>query len=109
MTKKFWMWDIAEENTLRIEGVIAEESWLGDVITPKLFKTDLNQLFTGKDITVWIIQSRRRCVLLVSSIYNMLKEHNGKVTIKIDSLAASAASLICMAGDEVLMTPSSLC
>ncbi|MFO7197251.1 Clp protease ClpP, partial [Enterococcus faecium] len=38
-------------------------------------------------------------------IYNMLKEYSGDVTIKIDGLAASAASVIAMAGDKVVMSP----
>ena len=105
MTKKFWLWDTAEENTLRIEGVIAEESWWGDEITPKQFKADLTQ--RSGDITVWV-NSPGGDVFAASQIYNMLKEHNGKVTVKIDSLAASAASVIAMAGDEVLMSPSAM-
>jgi len=104
MTKKFWLWD-KEENTLRIEGVIAEQSWWGDEITPKQFKAELSQ-HTG-DITVWV-NSPGGEVFAAVQIYNMLKEHNGKITVKIDSLAASAASLIAMAGDEVLMAPSSM-
>lgn len=105
MTKKFWIWDIAEENTLRIEGVIAEQSWFGDEITPTQFKSELSQ--RNGDITVWV-NSPGGDVFAAVQLYNMLKEHNGKVTIKIDSLAASAASVIAMAGDEVLMSPSAM-
>jgi ATP-dependent Clp protease protease subunit len=102
MGKRFWNWT-EEENILYLNGFIAEESWLGDEITPKLFKTDLNA-FDGKDITVWI-NSPGGDVFSASSIYTMLKEHTGKVTVKIDGLAASAASVIAMAGDDVLMSP----
>jgi len=38
-----------------------------------------------------------------SAIYNALKRHDGKVTIAIDAIAASAASVIAMAGDEIQM------
>ena len=38
----------------------------------------------------------------------MLSEYPGKVTVKVDGLAASAASVIAMAGDEVLMSPVSM-
>ena len=48
--------------------------------------------------------TRRRC-FAASQIYNMLKEYNGKVTVKIDGIAASAASVIAMAGSEILMSP----
>lgn len=105
MNKKFWVWDLAEENTLRIEGVIAEESWWGDEITPAQFKAELSQ--RNGDITVWV-NSPGGDVFAAVQLYNMLKEHNGKVTVKIDSLAASAASVIAMAGDEVLMSPSAM-
>jgi ATP-dependent Clp protease, protease subunit len=40
-----------------------------------------------------------------ASIYNALKEHDGKITVKIDGKAMSAASVIAMAGDEILMSP----
>ena len=58
-----------------------------------------------------VIQQGGTClpyVMAATKIYNMLKAYNGKVTVKIDSLAASAASVIAMAGDEVLMSPLSL-
>ena len=58
-----------------------------------------------------VIQQGGTClpyVMAATQIYNMLKSYNGKVTVKIDSLAASAASVIAMAGDEVLMSPLSL-
>jgi ATP-dependent Clp protease, protease subunit len=105
MNKRFWVWDKLEENTLHLNGVIAEQSWLGDEITPGQFKQDLIQ--HAGDITVWL-NSPGGDVFAAVQIYNMLKEHDGKVTVKIDSLAASAASVIAMAGDEVLISPSGL-
>ena len=114
--KKFWHWikNDADENdvadtpttrTLYLNGVIAEESWYGDEVTPQLFKDELNA--DNGDIEVWI-NSVGGDVMAATQIYNMLKSYNGKVTVKIDSLAASAASVIAMAGDEVLMSPLSL-
>jgi len=102
---KFWNW-LDEENTLHLNGTIAAESWFEDNVTPQMFKSDLDN-FTGKDITVWI-NSHGGDVFAASNIYNMLKEHKGKVTVKVDGLAASAASVIAMAGDELLMSPVSL-
>ncbi|MCL1878006.1 MAG: Clp protease ClpP, partial [Defluviitaleaceae bacterium] len=102
--RKFWNWVRNEdgERTLQLEGVIAEESWFGDEATPKMFKNDL---YSGKgNITVWI-NSPGGCAFAAAQIYNMLKEYTGKVTVKIDSLAASAASVIAMAGDEICMSP----
>lgn len=71
-------------------------------MTPVQFKQEL-KLHDG-DITVWL-NSPGGDVFAAVQIYNMLKEHQGKVTVKIDSLAASAASMIAMAGDEVLISP----
>ena len=114
--KKFWNWvkndagesdvtDTPSTRTLYLNGVIAEESWYGDEITPQVFKDELES--DNGDIEVWI-NSVGGDVMAATQIYNMLKSYNGKVTVKIDSLAASAASVIAMAGDEVLMSPLSL-
>ena len=59
------------------------------------------------DITVWINSPGGDCVA-AAQIYNMLSEYPGKVTVKIDGLAASAASVIAMAGNEVYMSPVSM-
>ena len=46
--------------------------------------------------------------MAVAQIYNMLSNYAGKVTVKIDGIAASAASVIAMAGDAVLVAPVSM-
>lgn len=103
MSKKFWNWEKNEEGrTLYFDGYIAQDSWYDDDITPKKFKAEL--LESEGDISVWL-NSPGGDVFAASQIYNMLKEYKGKVTVKIDGLAASAASVISMAGDEVLMSP----
>ncbi len=107
MHKKFWNWVKNEDGlrTLYLDGAIAEESWLGDEITPKQFK---NELLSGEgNITIWI-NSPGGDVFAASQIYNMLMEYKGNVTVKIDGIAASAASVIAMAGGEVLMSPVSM-
>lgn len=106
---KFWNWTKnLETNTpeLRLEGEIASETWWGDEVTPKIFKDELNK-YEGKDITVWI-NSPGGDVIAGSQIYTMLKEHKGKVTVKVDGLAASSASFIAMAGDTVQMSPTAM-
>ena len=114
--RKFWHWikndagesDTADTPTVRtlyLNGVIAAESWLDDDVTPQLFKDELES-GTG-DIEVWL-DSPGGDVMAATQIYNMLKNYKGKVTVKIDSLAASAASVVAMAGDEILMSPLSL-
>ena len=103
--RKFWNWTSSEdERVLRIDGVIAEESWLDDEITPKQFKSEL--MSGSGDITLWI-NSPGGDVFAASQIYNMLMDYKGDVTVKIDGLAASAASVIAMAGTRVSMSPVS--
>ncbi len=93
------------ERILELNGTIAEESWFDDDVTPQLFKDELNS-GTG-DITVWINSPGGDCVA-AAQIYNMLSNYKGKVTVKIDGIAASAASVIAMAGDTVLVSPVSM-
>ena len=107
--KKFWKWknqtETNPERTLFLNGTIAEESWFDDDITPQLFKEDL--LAGEGDITVWINSPGGDCVA-AAQIYNMLMDYKGNVTVKIDGIAASAASVIAMAGTSVLMSPVSM-
>lgn len=107
-TRKFWTWKNQAqqtERTLFLNGTIAEESWFDDDVTPRLFK---DELFNGNgDITIWINSPGGDCVA-AAQIYNMLMDYKGNVTIKIDGIAASAASVIAMAGTKVLMSPVSM-
>ena len=106
--KKFWNWKNqteAAERTLFLNGTIAEESWFDDDVTPQLFK---DELMSGSgNITVWINSPGGDCVA-AAQIYNMLMDYKGDVTVKIDGIAASAASVIAMAGTKVLVSPVSM-
>jgi ATP-dependent Clp protease protease subunit len=107
MGNKFWVWakDAEEKRVLYFDGVIASESWFDDEITPALFRSEL---YAGSgDITVWLNSPGGDCIA-ASQIYSMLMEYKGNVTIKIDGLAASAASVIAMAGTNVMMAPTAL-
>lgn len=114
--KKFWNWKNRmvlnqetnleqTERVLFLNGTIAEDSWFDDDVTPQLFKEEL--VSGSGDITVWINSPGGDCVA-AAQIYNMLREYEGNVTVKIDGIAASAASVIAMAGDKVLMSPVSM-
>lgn len=114
--KKFWNWKNRTvlnqetnleqvERVLFLNGTIAEDSWFDDDVTPQLFKEEL--ISGSGDITVWINSPGGDCVA-AARIYNMLREYEGNVTVKIDGIAASAASVIAMAGDKVLMSPVSM-
>lgn len=113
---KFWNFTtIADDGgnesvELRIEGDIIDDSdtWIYELFgekatSPNAFKQDLHE-FKGKDITVWI-DSYGGSVFAGAGIYNALKEHDGKITVKVDGKAMSAASVIAMAGDEIYMSP----
>lgn len=111
MKRKFWNWiknedeSVPESRTLFLNGEISDETWFGDEVTPRIFR---DELLDGEgDISVWI-NSPGGDVFAAAQIYNMLRDYNGKVTVKIDSIAASAASVIAMAGDEILMGPTAL-
>ena len=105
---KFWNWVKDEETgarTLYLDGTIAEESWFDDDVTPAAFK---DELFSAEgDVTIWINSPGGDCVA-ASQIYSMLMDYKGDVTVKIDGIAASAASVIAMAGTKVLMAPTAL-
>lgn len=106
---KFWNWTTRKEEpserVLLISGVIAEESWLDDQVSPQQFKEELEK---GEgDITVWINSPGGDCIA-AAQIYNMLLSYKGTVTVKIDGIAASAASVIAMAGTKVMMSPVSM-
>ena len=87
---------------LFLNGTIAEESWFDDEVTPALFKEEL--MAGSGDITVWINSPGGDCVA-AAQIYNMLMDYPHDVTVKIDGIAASAASVIAMAGTKVLISP----
>ena len=103
---RFWNYDdtpAGEPAVLRLEGVIASESWWGDEVTPAMFRQEL-EAHPG-DIVVYI-NSPGGDVFAGSQIYTMLMEHKGNVTVKIEGIAASAASVIAMAGTTVLIAPT---
>ncbi len=102
--KKFWNWTSGKngERVLRLEGPIDADKFWGDEITPDDFRKELES--GSGDVTVWL-NSPGGNVFAAASIYTMLKDYDGKITVKIDAIAASAASVVAMAGDEVIMSP----
>lgn len=106
--KKFWNFkepEDLEERILYLNGTIAEESWFEDDVTPEMFREEL--FASDRDIVVWI-NSPGGDVIAGAQIYNMLLEYPEHVTVKIDGIAASAASVIAMAGDTIYMSPVSM-
>ena len=106
--KKFWNFiqnEDTSETELLFNGPISEDTWWGDEVTPALFRDELAKV--SGNLTVWL-NSPGGDVFAASQIYSMLKNHKGKVTVKIDGIAASAASVVAMAGDETLIAPTAL-
>jgi len=89
----------SEENTINVFDVIGEDYWTGEGVTAKSVGKSLASM-KGKDITV-NINSPGGSMFEGLAIYNQLREHDGKITVKVLGIAASAASVIAMAGDEI--------
>jgi ATP-dependent Clp protease protease subunit len=105
---RFWNWARdadTGERVLYLDGIIAAESWFDDEITPGKFREEL--MAGDGDITIWLNSAGGDCIA-ASQIYSMLMDYKGSVTIKIDGLAASAASVIAMSGTKVLIAPTAL-
>lgn len=75
---------------------------MGDEVTPKEFAEDLKALGDITELTVRI-NSGGGDVFAGQAIYSLLKSHPAKVTVYVDGLAASIASVVAMAGDTVIM------
>ena len=104
MKRKFWNWvrNEGEKRVLLLDGEISDETWWGDEVTPQMFRSDLNA--AEGDIDLWINSPGGDCYA-AAQIYNMLMEYKGNVAVKIDGIAASAASVVAMAGTTVEMSP----
>ena len=104
---KFWNWihDDSGGRVLRLEGPIDSESFWGDEITPQMFRDELYA--EEGDITLWV-NSPGGNVFAAAEIYTMLRDYPGNVTVRIASIAASAASVVAMAGNVVQMSPTAL-
>ena len=104
MKRKFWNWvrNEGEKRVLLLDGEISDETWWGDEVTPAIFREELHA--AEGDIDLWINSPGGDCYA-AAQIYNMLMEYPGEVTVKIDGIAASAASVVAMAGSTVEMSP----
>ena len=104
MKRKFWNWvrNEGEKRVLLLDGEISDETWWGDEVTPQMFRSELNA--AEGDIDLWINSPGGDCYA-AAQIYNMLMEYKGNVAVKIDGIAASAASVVAMAGTTVEISP----
>ena len=85
---------------LILEGDISSTTWWGDEVTPRQFTEELNALGNVPEIVVRI-NSGGGDVFAANAIYTRLKDNAAKITVKIDGWAASAATIVAMAGDVI--------
>lgn len=105
MSKQFWNFkNISNsEAELTVYGYISmESSWFFDTVTSKQFAKELSALGNVKKITVKI-NSGGGDVFAAHAIYSLLKENSAKIITVVEGIAASAASVILMAGDEIIV------
>lgn len=99
----FWRFlDVADgaEPEMELNGYISEYSWMDDEITPKMFKDDLYSHGRGGPITIRMT-SYGGDVIAAAQMHTIIKDYPGRVTVRIDGIAASAATVVAVAGDQV--------
>ena len=107
MPENFWKFrNDGETPELMLYGEISNTSWYGDELTPGILANDLAKL-DGRDLDVHI-NSPGGDVFAALAIYNQLKSYPGKVTMRIDGMCASAATVIACAGDKVIMPSNTI-
>lgn len=92
---------------ITIYGSIGEDFW-GDSISAKSFNEKLGEIASSVNQIDVRLNSGGGDVFDGIVIYNRLKQHKAKVTVYIDGLAASIASVIALAGDEVIIGEGAL-
>lgn len=109
MKDRFWQIknQVNGSGEILLYGPIASSrSWFNDTVTPQEFARDLESL-NGKDVTVRI-NSGGGDVFAAHAIHNQLVAYKGRVTVIIDGLAASAATIVAMAGQKIIMPSNSM-
>lgn len=90
----------AGDNTISVLDPIGVDPWTGEGVTVKRIAAALRSIGADRDVIV-NINSPGGDLFEGMAIYNLLRDHGGQVTVKILGLAASAASIVAMAGDEI--------
>lgn len=106
---KYWEMKKQQNNkaTVYITGDIVSQEWVDDDTSASGFKQDLDKLGSVDNIDLHI-NSGGGSVFDGIAIFNMLKSNPAKITVYVDALAASIASVIAMAGDEIIMPSNSM-
>lgn len=95
-----------KKGQIDIYGIIGGDGFFEDGITADYFAKELKKMGSVNEIDVHI-NSDGGDAFQGRTIYSLLSAHQAKVTVYVDGLAASAASLIAMAGDEIVMAEGS--
>jgi ATP-dependent Clp protease protease subunit len=90
------------EPMIELDGYISEYSWFDDDVTPKMFRDDLNAHGAGGPVTIRL-HSYGGDVIAASVMHGIIKDYPGQVTVQIDGIAASAATVVAVAGDHIQM------
>src|SRR5690606_2072539 len=109
--RKFWQFRAAADDPkvgeLLLYGEISDFTWWGDEVTPRQFREDLEALGDIDELRVYI-NSPGGDVFAGQAILSTLKRHKARKVVYVDGLAASAASVVAMAGDVIRMPRNSM-
>jgi ATP-dependent Clp endopeptidase proteolytic subunit ClpP len=108
--RKFWEFKASADGAsgdLLIYGDISDVSWWEDDVTPSNFARELKDLGDISTLNVYI-NSYGGDAFAGQAIHSQLKRHKAQVNVYIDGIAASAASIIAMAGDKVIMPKNAM-
>jgi ATP-dependent Clp protease protease subunit len=101
----FWRFRNVEEGQdpeMELYGYISEFSWDQDEITPKMFRDDLMRVGNGGPIKIRL-NSYGGDVIAASMMSTIMRDYPGPITVQIDGIAASAATVVAVAGNRVLI------
>jgi len=92
--------DEPSEATISILEPIGKDFWTGEGVTAKRIAAALRTIGPDKDVTI-SINSPGGDLFEGMAIYNLLRDHKAEIKVKVLGIAASAASIVAMAGDEI--------
>lgn len=91
---------VEDPQSISMFGAVGADPWTGDGITAKRIAGALRAIGPKNDVVV-NVNSPGGDYFEGLAIYNLLREHQGAVVVNVLGIAASAASVIAMAGDTV--------
>lgn len=113
MPKQFWKVKNIADNVgeLLIYGDLSDSTWWGDEVTPKQFNEDLDSLNGVNELHIRINSYGGDVFAghaMLNSINNFKRKNDCEVKVFVDGIAASAASVVAMAGDKIIMPANTM-